>query len=118
MFKFDEASQKSKEAMDTVLKNYSSVAKGFQSIATEAADYTKSSFEDGVVHFEKLSGVKSVEDAFELQTAFVKSSMEKFLSQATKMNEMYVDLAKGAYKPFEEAASTFQGAASEMSTAA
>lgn len=116
MFNFDEASQKSQEAMDTVMKNYSSVAKGFQSIATEAADYTKASFEDSVAHFEKLSGVKSVEDAFELQTAFVKSSMEKFVSQATKMNEMYVGLAKGAYKPYEEAASTFQGAAQGAAT--
>ena len=101
MFNFDEASQKNKEAVDTLVKSYASVTKGMQAIATEAADYSKKSFEDGLAHFEKLSGVKSVEAAFEIQTAFVKASYEGFVAEATKLGEMYTDLAKGAYKPYE-----------------
>ncbi|TXL69006.1 phasin family protein, partial [Pantoea vagans] len=37
----------------------------------------------------------------ELQTSFVKSSYESFVSEATKLGEMYADLAKSAYKPYE-----------------
>ncbi|CAN7425885.1 phasin family protein [Rhizobium sp. LjRoot30] len=101
MFNFDEASKKSKEAADTVLKGYSEVAKGFQAIAAESAEYTKKSFQDTVAHVEALAGVKSIEAAFELQTNFVKAAYEGFVAEATKLNEMYVDLAKTAYKPYE-----------------
>lgn len=101
MFNFEDADKKGKEAMDTVLKSYSSLAKGMQAIATEAADYSKKSFEEGVAHFEKLSSTKSIEAAFELQTAFAKSAYESYIAEATKIGQMYSDLAKDAYKPYE-----------------
>lgn len=101
MFNFDDANKKSKEAVDTFVKGYTTAAQGWQAIATETADFSKKSFENGLAHFEKLSGVKSVEAAVELQTAFVKSSYEGFVAEATKLSEMYADLAKGAYKTYE-----------------
>ncbi|NBB47282.1 phasin family protein [Rhizobium sp. CRIBSB] len=101
MFNIDDASKKSKEAMDTMLKNYSEVTKGFQAIATEATDYSKKSFQDLASFMEAMTSVKSVEAAFELQTSFMKSSYEGFVAEATKMGEMYAELAKMAYKPYE-----------------
>ncbi|MDQ0421143.1 hypothetical protein J2045_002170 [Peteryoungia aggregata LMG 23059] len=101
MFNIDDASKKSKEAMDTMLKNYSEVTKGFQAIAAEATDYSKKSFHDFASFMEAMTSVKSVEAAFELQTSFMKSSYEGFVAEATKMGEMYADLAKMAYKPYE-----------------
>ncbi|WEZ83596.1 phasin family protein [Rhizobium sp. 32-5/1] len=101
MFNFEDANKKSKEAMDTMMKSYSAMTKAFQAIATEAADYSKKSFEDSIAHVEKLSSVKSVEAALELQTGYVKSAYEGYVSEATKIGEMYADLAKGAYKPYE-----------------
>ncbi|MGL4197783.1 MAG: phasin family protein [Allorhizobium sp.] len=101
MFNIDDASKKSREAMDTMLKNYSEVTKGFQAIATEATDYSKKSFQDLASFMEAMTSVKSVEAAFELQSSFVKSSYESFVAEATKMGEMYAELAKVAYKPYE-----------------
>jgi len=101
MLNFDDANRKSKEAMDTMLKSYSDTAKGFQAIAAEAVEYSKKSFQDTVTHFESLSGARSFEAAFELQTNYVKSAYENFVSEATKLGEMYSDLAKSAYKPYE-----------------
>ncbi|MBZ7921398.1 phasin family protein [Ensifer adhaerens] len=101
MFNFDDANKKSKEAIDVAVKSYSAWTKGLQAIATEAADFSKKSFEDGVAHVEKLSSIKSVEAAFELQTNFIKASYEGFVAEATKIGEMYADLAKDAYKPYE-----------------
>lgn len=101
MFNFEDANKKSKEAMDTMMKSYSSFAKGMQAIATETADYSKKSFEDSMAHFEKLSGVRSMEAAVELQTAYVKSAYEAYVAEATKLGEMYADIAKDAYKPYE-----------------
>ncbi|MBB2685764.1 phasin family protein [Rhizobium sophoriradicis] len=101
MFNFDDANRKSKEAVDTALRTYSETARGFQAIAAEAADYSKKSFQDAVTHFETLAGAKSFEAVFELQTSYIKSSYESFVSEATKLGEMYADLAKSAYKPYE-----------------
>ena len=118
MFNFDDASKKSKEAVDTALKSYSEVTKGFQAIAAETADYSKKSFQDGVAHIEQLSGVKSIETAFELQSNFVKSYYESFVSEATKLSEMYADLAKTAYKPYEAPVAKATGKAVSAASAA
>jgi hypothetical protein len=37
----------------------------------------------------------------EVQSAYLKSSYEDFVAEATKIGELYADLAKQAYKPFE-----------------
>lgn len=101
MFNFDEANAKSKELLETMTKSFASMSQAFQAIATEATDYSKKSMEESVAHIEKLMSVKSVEAATELQTAFAKSSYEGFVAQATKLTDMYADLATKVYKPFE-----------------
>ncbi|HVK92200.1 MAG TPA: phasin family protein [Mycoplana sp.] len=101
MFNFEEANKKGRDTMDTVLKSYSSLAKGMQAITAEAADYSKKSFEDGIAHFERLTSVRSLEAAFELQTSYVKNAYESYVAEATKIGEMYSDLAKDAYKSYE-----------------
>ena len=54
---------------------------GFQAIATAYGDYTKRSFEDTKSFVEKMSGVKSFEKAFEIQTEFAKTAYETFVSE-------------------------------------
>ena len=39
--------------------------------------------------------------AIEIQTDYAKSAYEGFVAQATKIGELYADLAKETYKPFE-----------------
>jgi hypothetical protein len=87
--------------MDTTMKAWGQVSKGVQAIATETADYSKKSFEEGSAALEKLFGAKSLEKAIEIQTAYAKTAYEGFVAQATKMGELYADLAKETYKPFE-----------------
>ncbi|WP_275790947.1 phasin family protein [Pararhizobium gei] len=101
MFNFEDANKKNKEAMDAMLKTYADMTKAFQAIATEATDYSKKAFEDSVSHIEKISTVKSVEAALELQTNYLKSTYEGYVAEATKISEMYAGLAKDAYKPYE-----------------
>jgi phasin family protein len=101
MLNFDDATGKSKEAMETVLQSYSETTKGFQAIAAEATEYSRKSFQDAVAHFETLSGARNLEAVLELQTGYVKSAYESFVAEATKLSEMYADLARSAYKPYE-----------------
>ncbi len=98
---FEDLQQVSKENVEVAMKSAESMSKGAQAIATEIADYSKKSFEDGTAMLEKLFGVKSLEKAIELQTEYAKSSYEGFVAKATKISEMYAGLAKEGYKPFE-----------------
>ena len=76
-----------------------STVKALQAIATERMDYSKKSFEKGRVLFEKLLGVKKIDEAIQLQLDFAKSAYEDFVAEATKIVEMYSSLAKEAFKP-------------------
>lgn len=101
MIKIDEVQKLSKDNVDATLKSFGAVSKASQAIATEVADYTKKSFEDGTKVMEKLFGVKSLDKAIEIQTDYAKTAYEGFVAQATKIGELYADLAKETYKPFE-----------------
>ena len=82
-----------------------SSTKGLQAIAAETTDYSKKSFEKSRAHFEKLIGVKKIDEAIQLQSDFAKSAYEDFVAQATKIGEMYSSLAKEAFKPIAVASS-------------
>lgn len=101
MFNFDEAGKKGKEVMDGMLKSYAEITKGFQAIATEATDYSRKAYQDGVAHLEAVTSVKSPEAAVELHMTYMKTSYEAAVAEATKIGELYADLAKLAAKPFE-----------------
>ena len=103
MKNFDDIQKYGKDQVDTTMKAWGQVSKGVQAIATETADYSKKSFEEGSAALEKLLGAKSLEKAIEIQTAYAKTAYEGFVAQATKLGELYAGLAKEAYKPFEGA---------------
>ncbi len=95
-----------KNNMDMALTSFGAWSKGAQAIAVEVVDYSKKTAESSAAAWEKLMGAKSLEKAMEVQTEYLKSSYEGFVAEAAKLGELYVDLAKEAYRPFE---STFAG---------
>ena len=100
---FEDLQQVGKENVDVALKSMGALSKSAQAIAVEVADYSKKSFEDGTAALEKLFGVKSLDKAIEVQTEYAKTAYEGFVAEATKLSELYTDLAKETYKPFETA---------------
>ena len=98
---FEDFQQAGKENVDVALKSLGALSKGSQAIAVEVADYSKKAFEDGTAALEKLFGVKSLEKAIEVQVDYAKTAYESFISEASKLGELYTDLAKETYKPFE-----------------
>lgn len=93
--------QFSQETLDTAVKNFNTATKSVQAIAVELAEYSKKSFEESAAVLEKMLGAKSLEKAIELQQEYVKNSYEGFMAKAAKVGELYGDLAKEAYKPYE-----------------
>lgn len=98
---FDSFQKFGKDNVDLTLKAFGAVSKNAQAIAVEAADYAKRSFEQGTATAESLAGAKSIDRVIEIQTAYVKSSYETFVAQATKMGDLYAGLVKEAIRPFE-----------------
>jgi hypothetical protein len=98
---FEDLQQVSKDNVDIAMKSMGVISKSGQAIAVEVADYSKKAFEDGTAALEKLFGVKSFEKAIELQTEYAKTAYEGFVAKASKISELYTDLAKETYKPFE-----------------
>ena len=67
-FKIGEEFQKvSKASFDAAVHAYGEANKGFQAISAELATYFKKAFDDATRAFEQLVGVKSVEQAIEIQ---------------------------------------------------
>ena len=98
---FEDIQKLGKDNVDVAMKQFGTVSKGWQAIATEFADYSKKSFDDGSAALEKLFGAKSLEKAIEVQSDYVKTAYEGFVAEATKIGELYTDLAKETYKPLE-----------------
>jgi len=98
---FEDFQKLGKENVDTCVKQFGTVSKGWQAIATEVADYSKKSFEHSTAAMESLLGAKSLEKAIEIQTDYVKTAYEGFVAQSSKLGELYTDLAKETYKPLE-----------------
>jgi hypothetical protein len=67
-------------------------------------DYSKKSFEDGTRATQQLVGAKSFEQACEIQSQYAKKAFDAYVAQASKIGEMYIDLARSAYQPVEQAA--------------
>ena len=115
---FETIQKASKENVDAALKAFGVTSKGVQTIAVEATDYAKKSFEAGTATLEKLAGVKTFDKALEIQADYVKTSFEGAVAQLTKMGELYTALAKDAYKPFEGAVAKAAPAAAAAIAAA
>lgn len=90
----------SKQA-DPAVAPENAVPVDFQTLATAYGNYTKKSFEQTQAFVEKLSGVRSLDKAVEIQTEFAKQAYETFVTESQKIRELYRGLAKRNLRPFE-----------------
>ncbi len=111
MVKVEDIQQYGKEHFETVVAYATTLQNGFQAIASAYGDYTKKSFEDTKSLVEKLSGVKSLDKALEVQTEYAKSAYETLVAESQKIAGLYTDLAKQTFKPYEGLIAKFVPAA-------
>jgi ribosomal protein S17E len=75
-----------------------------KAIATAHTDYAKTSFEANKVYLEKLATTKAPDQAMQITTEHMKSGYETFVTEATKIGDMYKDFFKSAFEPITAAA--------------
>lgn len=89
-----------KEGFEAWMQSATAMTKAVERINSDWFAFGKQQMEDGVAAFKAVAGSKSVHEAWEVQTDFAKSSLDAFIAQATKANDLYMDAAKKAFEPF------------------
>ena len=98
---FDDMQKTSNANVDATVHSFEGATKATQAIATEVADYTKRSFESATKTMENLLGAKSPDKAFEVQSEYARAAYEDCVSHASKLGQLYTDLAKEAFRPYQ-----------------
>jgi phasin family protein len=99
----DDMQKFGKGSMDMAMNAAGAWSKTAQAITVEFVEYTKKTAEASAAAWEKLLGAKSLEKAIEVQTEYLRSSYEDFVAEAAKLGELYTDMARQTYQPFESA---------------
>ncbi len=87
------------ENAEAIVVSSKIATKAAESMGAEIAAYSKKAYEDGMAAAKELTACKSVSEFFEKQTEFGEASIEGFIAEATKLNEMYAAAAKEAIAP-------------------
>ncbi len=99
---FEQFSTFSQDNVDAMMKSSEVAAKAAEGFGQELSAYSKKSFEDSVAAAQDMASAKNMSELLEKQTAFAQSAFETFVTQATKMNEMYMKAAKDMTQPLNQ----------------
>ena len=99
----DEYQKLSKDGFDATLRSFGEANKGFQALVAEMTDYSKKAFDDGIHAWEQLLGVKSIDQAIQIQSQYAKRAYDNYIAEVSKLGEMYAALTRNAYAPVERA---------------
>lgn len=98
---FDDFQKLGKDQVDVAIQSVDALSKGMQALATEAADYSKRAFDEGTVAVEKLLSARSLDNAVQAQSDYVRTAYEGYVGQISKVGVIVADMAKDAYRPYE-----------------
>ena len=73
----------------------------YRAFADAWGNYSRTSMEQTKAYFEKLSGVRSLGAAFEVQVEFAKQACDTFVAQSQRIGELQGELAKQRLKRLE-----------------
>ena len=103
---FEDVQKAGQENINRAVESFGAMSRAWQTMASEAAGFSKQSMEEGAAQVEKLLAAKSFDVAIEAQTDFVRASYEKAVGQAARYGELYLDFVKDVVKPFEDVVPT------------
>ena len=94
--------------LEAVSRSFSEANKGFQALAAEMMNYSKSAFDDAIRTWEQLIGVRSLEQAIQIQSDYAKRVYENHMAELKKLGEMCVGMVLDASKPVEDSSRKFR----------
>ena len=85
--------------VEAVVKSGQIWTAGVQDLSKQVAAVAQAQFDESLSAFKALTGVKSLKDAFELQAAFARSSLEKTLAESGKLTDASFKLTEQTLAP-------------------
>ena len=93
---------------ETAGRSLSEVTRGFQAIAAEMTAYSKKAFDEAIRTWEQLIGVRSLEQAVQIQSDYAKRAYENHMAELSKLAEISVGMVQAASQPVEENSRKFR----------
>jgi hypothetical protein len=97
------AQERVQSGIEAASTSFSEANKGFQALAAEMMNYSKAAFDDAIRTWEQLIGVRSLEQAIQIQSDYAKRVYENHMAELSKLGEMTMGMMRDASKPVEDA---------------
>ncbi|MBA4807524.1 TIGR01841 family phasin [Brevundimonas sp.] len=91
-----------KKNLDAMVESATVAQKGAEALSQQALGFAKTNWEESVAASKELSTARSVQEFFELQTNWAKKSMERYMAELTRTNEIVTSTVKDSLKPINE----------------
>lgn len=98
----DDAAKLGKEQVDALVSASNVAAKGIETINAEVMAFTKHQIEDQISATKAMMGAKTLQELYDLQNDYLKSSLDAVMQQSTKLGELTTKLAKESFEPLNE----------------
>ena len=106
--KFGREYEKAAETgFEAASRSFGEANRGFQALAAEMMNYSKATFDDAVRTWEQLIGVKSLEQAIQIQSDYAKRVYDNHMAELSKLGEMCMSMVRDTSKPVEQASKRF-----------
>ncbi|MBX9575390.1 MAG: TIGR01841 family phasin [Caulobacteraceae bacterium] len=103
-----------KKNLEAMVESATAAQKGVEALSQHALAYSKKTWEENVAAVQSMTQARSVQELIELQTTWAKSATEAYLSEVTKMTDVFTASVKDSFKPINERVTAsvekFQGA--------
>jgi phasin family protein len=99
---FDGFASNSKLNFEAMTDSLGLAAESAQTLSAQAAAFTKQALEDQVITAKKLAACKSVQEALDVQTGFVKSSVESYLAELGRWSDAMAASTQRSLKPLND----------------
>jgi hypothetical protein len=98
----DDIKKAANDSVDATTRSFQGATRVSQAIASQIADYSKRSFEQGTKTVESLLGARSLDKAVEVQNEYARAAYEDYVSHATKLGQLYTELAQETFKSYQD----------------
>jgi hypothetical protein len=99
----EQAQERMQSGVEAAGASFTQANRGFQALAAEVMNYSKTAFEDAMRTWEQLLSVKSLEQAMQIQSEYAKRLYDNHMAELSKLGEMCVDVAGDMANPVEQA---------------
>jgi len=97
-----QAQERFQTGFEAASRSLSEANKGFQAMADELTDFSKSRWEAVFQAWEQLLRVRHLGDVVEVQTRYAQRAYDAYMSEMSKLGEMYLGTARNAASPVKE----------------